>query len=183
MKKLFVAVGLGVLFLGLGNVVHSADIEAVLDSDDGSSGFVVQDSGTTELFRARSDGNVGINDTTPDAQLEVLSNSAPDGYIVAVSSQNDTTGNIFSIKGNGNVGVGTSNPGAKLDVNGSITTSSVTASGFYQLASKTGAQLLAITPSALGQMYWNSDAGKMFISTGTVNAGSFAASDDYTEGP
>ena len=61
--------------------------------------------------------------------------------------------------------------------------SSIAISGFCQLQSKTAAELQTSTPTAVGQMYWNSDVDKMFISTGTINAGSYAASDDYTDGP
>lgn len=65
-------------------------------------------------------GNTGINDDGPDAQLEVKSSVSPTGFIVAISSQNDTTGNILSVLGNGNVGIGVTNPANLLDVNGSI---------------------------------------------------------------
>jgi len=50
------------------------------------------------------------------------------------------------------------------------------------LYSRTAVQLQGITPTAVGQMYWNSNAVKIFVSTGT-DLGSFAASDNYTQGP
>ena len=65
-----------------------------------------------------SAANVGINDASADAQLEVLSNSAETGFIVAISSQNDTTGNIFIIRGDGNVGIGVTDPATTLEVLG-----------------------------------------------------------------
>lgn len=63
-------------------------------------------------------------------------------------------------------------------LNGSITQMGTA----LRLYSRTAAQLQALAPSAVGEMYWNSDAKKIFVSTGTT-AGSFAASDDYTVGP
>jgi len=68
-----------------------------------------------------NNGNVGINDTSPDGELDIISNASPSGYIVSVSSQNDTTGNILSILGNGNVGIGTTSPKAKLQVGNTLT--------------------------------------------------------------
>lgn len=46
-------------------------------------------------------GEVGINDTSPDAQLEIVSRSGPTAYTVLVSSQNDSTV-LFSVDGSGN---------------------------------------------------------------------------------
>ncbi len=59
---------------------------------------------------------VGINDTTADGQLEIKSNSAAAGYILAVSSQSDVTGGILSVLGNGNVGIGSASPTVALDI-------------------------------------------------------------------
>ena len=43
-------------------------------------------------------GEVGVGDSDPDARLEVLSNVGETGYVLAVSSQNDTTGNLLSVQ-------------------------------------------------------------------------------------
>jgi hypothetical protein len=62
--------------------------------------------------------HVGIYDETPDANLEILAtpDDSPSSYLLAVSSQNDTTGNIFSVLADGKVGVGTANPNTKLHI-------------------------------------------------------------------
>jgi len=75
MKKYLVLGIITVLSFGLGNtLLLAADIEAVLDSTDSGSGFVVQDSAATELFRIRGDGNVGIGTDSPAEALEVTGN-------------------------------------------------------------------------------------------------------------
>lgn len=60
--------------------------------------------------------NLGINDTTPEADLEIVSDRAETDFVLAVSSQNDTTGNMFTVLGNGNIGVGTANPAQKMHI-------------------------------------------------------------------
>ena len=76
-----------------------------------------------------SGGKVGVGDATPDANLEVLSGAAntPLSYLLAVSSQNDTTANILSVLANGNVGIGVPVPraisGPTLDVRGAANSS------------------------------------------------------------
>lgn len=42
------------------------------------------------------------------------------------------------------------------------------ADGYIQFAAKTTAQLVVITPTAVGQTYWNSDTNELWISTGTA---------------
>lgn len=95
-------------------------------------GGIKYDNGTDSLiFRAgygdratiTTTGNFGLNDTTPDGQLDIVSNSSPIGYVISVSSQNGTTGNLFSLLGNGNAGIGDTSPQAKLVVNGNIVSS------------------------------------------------------------
>jgi hypothetical protein len=72
------------------------------------------------------DGHIGINDTTPDAMLDIVSNHAPSDFIVSVSSQDDTTGNIFSVFGDGSVCIGTTTANGKLTVNRGGTLGNVT---------------------------------------------------------
>lgn len=55
-------------------------------------------------------GFVGIGDTSPDGQLEILSHVGPTQFLVAVSSQNDVLGNIFSILGSGAIATGATSP-------------------------------------------------------------------------
>jgi hypothetical protein len=51
------------------------------------------------------------------------------------------------------------------------------------LLSQSAAQLQASTPTVVGQMVWNTSVSKIFVSTGIVACGSWAASDSYTTGP
>lgn len=61
-------------------------------------------------------GFVGIGDSNPDAPLEILSNSSPTGYLLAVSSQNDVLGGILALTGNGFFGINDPDPLSLLDV-------------------------------------------------------------------
>ena len=90
---------------------------------------------------------VGIGDTSPDARLEVLSAQGSGGFVLAVSSQNDTVGNMLSVLGDGNVGIGTSAPALLLDVVGGAqfgsgvlksTFAATPAAGTYALALSSG---------------------------------------------
>lgn len=78
----------------------------------------------TRVVNIEQSGDFGLNDKTPDGQLEVVSNQSSSGYIVAISSQNDSTGGILSILGNGFVGIGSANPTVRLDVAGSVSATS-----------------------------------------------------------
>ena len=69
-------------------------------------------------------GNLGVNDTTPDAQIEILSEASPTGYAVLVSSQNDSTP-MFSIDGNGDVGIGTGTASVPLEIQSSAVNGTV----------------------------------------------------------
>ena len=119
-----------------------------------TSSLIVQNSATTELFRVRDDGNVGIGTTSPDSKLHIADSSA-----IITLQDNNSTGNTstsridfkdngtfgtigqigflatddIEIKNNhtgnilltgGNVGIGTTSPGVKLDVAGQIRASS-----------------------------------------------------------
>lgn len=71
----------------------------------------------TERMRFKgSMGLVGLNDTDPDGQLEIVSNQAPAGFILAISSQADVTGAILTVLGNGNMGIGVASPLSLLNV-------------------------------------------------------------------
>ena len=92
----------------------------------------------------------------------------------------DTTYGISSSTGfyvTGNLGVKNN-----LSITGLSTLQNADYTGYNGLYSRTAVQLRGITPTAVGQMYWNSNAVKIFVSTGT-DLGSFAASDNYTQGP
>ncbi|MDP8297309.1 MAG: hypothetical protein RAP41_03900, partial [Candidatus Orphnella occulta] len=93
-----------IVSLGLWNThLMAADIEAVLDSTDGSSSFVVQDSTPTTMGAVDSDGNMVIKG----------------GMRLDSAGVECTTAENLIV--DGSVGIGTTSPGTKLEVDGVIT--------------------------------------------------------------
>jgi len=96
---------------------EAVDAELVLDSGDGSSGFSIQDSGTTEVGRIDSSGKMyiqskmGIGTTSPDTPLCVQGATVLVGDLAVDST-------LYVDSTNDNVGIGTTSPGAELDVAG-----------------------------------------------------------------
>lgn len=80
--------------------------------DPGRLSFMNATSG--QIFNFLQNGSFGINDTSPDANLEVVNDGSGDSFLVADSADGDTT--PFVIQGDGDVGVGMTTPGAKLEV-------------------------------------------------------------------
>ncbi len=103
----------------------SSDRFQIMDLTGGKVPFIIYPG--SDDFRFTINDGVGVDDSDPDGQLEILSESAPTGFIFAVSSQTDTTGDIFAITGNGNVGIGFGAPSSKFEVrDGTITISTTT---------------------------------------------------------
>lgn len=124
------------------NKTSVQDVAGVM-SFGGTSGFTF-DSDFTGGVEATmlAAGNLGLNDPTPDAQLEVLSKATPTGYILAISSQSDVVGGIMGIQGNGTVTFGADAP---------VTISSAAFVGVYvstQAAGAAGASVTATCPAA-----------------------------------
>jgi hypothetical protein len=136
--------GLGIKFL------HDADgnpyyvgIRSVTESqysEDMGIAFDVGGNVVSEAMRIKSNGNVGIGVTDPDAQLEIngqikITGGSPSNNYVLTSDANGLatwtdpsllpSDSDWTISGNdmysgvsGNVGIGTTSPGSKLDVVG-----------------------------------------------------------------
>jgi len=79
----------------------SNNVVATTGTSDTSSAFIVRNSGTTELFRVRSDGNVGIGTTTPSQKLHVAGQYAEVEFNSGASSSPAT---IFLAHSRGSVG-------------------------------------------------------------------------------
>ncbi|MBU4333733.1 MAG: hypothetical protein KKD07_04755, partial [Candidatus Omnitrophica bacterium] len=63
---------------------------------------------------------VGINDSTPNAHLEVSSDGTTGGSIFMLSSNDDTDGDFMIVAETGKVGIGITLPVEKLQVSGSV---------------------------------------------------------------
>lgn len=87
----------GSFFYGMG--VQSGQYRMHVDQASSRFSFLSAPAGT-EVLTVMGAGNVGINDTTPDGLLDVLSNAAPTGYAVQVSSQSNSD-ILFGVMGNG----------------------------------------------------------------------------------
>ena len=51
---------------------YGGDAKVTLDSNNGTSAFIVRDSASNEIARVQSDGNVGIGTTAPTTALDVV---------------------------------------------------------------------------------------------------------------
>ena len=103
MRRIFLLFLLLMLFT---QAIWSADIEAQLDSDDGSSKFTVQDSGSNPVLSIDSDGNVMFN-------LSSWIGISGGGIIEFIDAATDTINFLNSF-----VGIGLSNPNERLTVDG-----------------------------------------------------------------
>ncbi len=101
----------------------------------------------SEAMRIQDGGNIGIGDTTPDAQLEIVNGGSGDSFLVADGSDGDTS--PFVIQSDGDVGIGTLSPGAKLQVNPD-------ASGIGQIIKAN-----ATTPGNLSE--WQDSSGTPYL--------------------
>ncbi len=114
--KIFLSTSLLFVFaLFISSYVFAADIQAVLDTADGSSGLVVQDSTNAARMRVLSNGNVGINTTTPQSTLEIIKSGTVTP--VMVSSTAATPGDYLAVTAAGNIGIGTVGASSKLHIN------------------------------------------------------------------
>ena len=68
-------------------------------------------------FYIGSNGNIGINSSTPIAKLSINSSNGTDPVLEVASS---TGGSLLRVLANGNVGIGTTTPSEKLQVVGNI---------------------------------------------------------------
>lgn len=86
----------------------------------GDGGIIFKDASSVELMRIYGGGasaTVGINDTDPDAKLEIVNTSSTIEPLM-VSSNSGADGDLFIIDSQGLVGIGTNNPSSRLHVAG-----------------------------------------------------------------
>jgi len=126
MKRLFFVIGLVVLFLSLSHQTEADNLEAILDTADGSSSFSVKDSGDVEVSHIDSNGNIQADGTittatgfTDQSALSYLGTR-----IINYSTTSDFTIEprvttydlLLQPSGTGEVGIGTAAPDTKLHV-------------------------------------------------------------------
>ena len=73
----------------------------------------------TEKVRVLSSGNVGINNTAPDAKLTVTGSGAT-SLTKSLIVENSAGTDILTVRDDGRVGIGTASPAEALEVNGNI---------------------------------------------------------------
>ena len=127
------------LFFCLANHAFAEDAEVKLNSNDGTTRFIIQDKDAATVFGTDSDGNTVIK-----------------GTAVVTGSAFSVGGSTLVVKG-GNVGIGTAMPAATLDVNGGL-----------RVGNFTTAARPAATPANKGTFVFDTDLGKPYVSNGTV---------------
>ncbi|MBS3131415.1 hypothetical protein J4212_03200 [Candidatus Woesearchaeota archaeon] len=90
---------------------YTAIFDQAVTTTGNTVGIIDARAGGTSRFIVTTGGNVGINDTSPDATLEVVGN-------FMVSDTINDNGNFFIVNSAGNVGIGTTEPANTLQVNG-----------------------------------------------------------------
>ena len=88
--------------------------------------------------------NVGINDSTPDAMLEV-SNDGTAADLFMLSSDDGNDGDLFVVKSDGKVGIGTTAPLEKFTIEGAANTNEVVVQRININDSNGGAAYLRLT--------------------------------------
>jgi len=94
----------------------------IVENDGGtnSSNFLFftkeNNSAITQRLTIKSNGSVGIGDSTPDFNLEIVNSSTNGAF--AISSAADNDGDLFVVDESGNVGIGTSSPATFLEIEG-----------------------------------------------------------------
>ena len=126
-----------IICLVLGIVSYAPAAEVKLNSNDGSTGFIVRNSAAAAVFSADSGGNTVISGTAT---------IAGPGFSVG--------GATLTVKA-GRVGIGTAAPAAALDVNGGVRV------GNYVSASTPSPAGIA------GTFIFNTVIGKPYVSDGT----------------
>ncbi len=139
-KPMLIETFLGMcLLLGISNYAFSEDAEIKLNSNNGSTKFIIQDKDAVAVFSADSDGNTVIGGTA------------------TVAGSGFSVGGSTLVVINGRVGIGTTAPAAALDVNGAVRV------GNYTTAAKPTA-----AAANKGAFIFDTTIGKPYVSNGTV---------------
>jgi hypothetical protein len=148
----------------------AGDMEATLDTADGSSSFVVANSATGSLLKARSDGAVsaGPRASAAHAGSFVWADSAAAGFASSSSNQ-------FLLRAGGGVGINTAAPQAALHVAGDAVVGSLTNAprfGMQAVASGTSTVLFQ-HPAANVSLLWDASAYVLTVSNAMASTNSY----------
>lgn len=152
------------LLFGFATCAFAEDAEIELDSNDGSTKFIVHDMDALPVFSSDSAGNTVVNGTATIA-----------GLIFSVG------GSAFVVKG-GNIGIGTANPGAQLEVAGQVKiTGGVPGVNKVLTSDSSGLASWQVADStfSIGQSY---GGGKIFWLDASGRHGLIAATEDQSPG-
>lgn len=141
-------------------------------NNSGSGDFFVVD---TSDFVITNAGDVGIDDATPDASLEIVDRGID---LLNLSSSSTGDGDFLTVDTSGNVGIGTTTPSAKLTVVGDLSLQTIAASTTARLFefSGTGNDYTDIQVNSSGDVSFVADDGSIPIQIGgaSVSVGSDA---------
>ena len=130
----------------------AGNMDAILDSTNGSSSFVVSDSGTNALAKVRSDGAVagGRRASASHSGTFVWADSAAAAF-------SSTGTNQFLIRAGGGVGINTNAPQAALHVSGDAVIGSLANAPRFgmQAVATTGSGVLFRHPAADVSLIWD----------------------------